>query len=621
MTPRRPPRTFTLGKAVGRLFLLVIVVAALVVHATAAFAFADYANTYKKIHFGVSVYGQNLAGLYPDQAKALLAPKVKVAAAKNLVIKDKKQQWPVEPVFGKPQPDVTKGVAAAYAAGRAGGFWRQLHDRAFLYLKPFRTVVPSTMIDGYASITAAKVAAVIDRPAQDATVEIDGATATVRRSKTGWEVKQAVLKQAIRDHWADFETRTLTVPQGVAPVRVHDDDAAAARLQALKMMKYPIDFTINGKPYSISPDKIGALIGFYPEPKKFRENGKTVTELVLNARLARDKLEQYFTPLKNEFETKPINARFEAAEGNVTIVPGVNGLVIDMDAAVVELNKLALGPAPRQATLKMKPVEPDISTAKAESMGIKERVSVHTENFEYTLNRSTNIAKLAEAIDGMLVAPGQVWSINAATGPRTAAMGYTEAPVIVNGQLSPDIGGGICNVSTTIFNTAFFGGYEIVERYPHDFYISHYPPGRDASIYYDGGMDFKFKNDSPYYILIKTDHSDSSVTIAFYSTKTDVDVSYSDTGFTNIVPYGIVYKDDPTVPAGYEKDGDMGYGVDGRDITVFRTVKKGGQVTRDDRFASHYEPKQRIVMKGTGPALPPGTPVPAGLRPLGQTPR
>ena len=203
----------------------------------------------------------------------------------------------------------------------------------------------------------------------------------------------------------------------------------------------------------------------------------------------------------------------------MTIVPGQNGLVIDMDAAVADLNKLAQSDPPRSAILKMKEVEPAISTAKAEGMGIKERVSVHTESFEYTENRSTNIGLLADALDGMLVAPGQVWSINAATGPRTPGMGYKEAPVIVNGQLSPDIGGGICNVSTTVFNTAFFGGYEIVERYPHDFYISHYPDGRDASIYYDGAMDFKFKNDSPYYVLIKTDHTDSSVTVAFYSTK------------------------------------------------------------------------------------------------------
>ncbi len=621
MTPRRPLRTMTFGRLVSRALLLALVLAAVSVHAVAAFAFADYSNTYKKIHYGVSIYGEDLAGIYAADAKAQLEPKVKAAVKKNLTIKDKKQKWAVEPVFAKPVPDTAGGVAAAYHAGRAGGFLTQLKDRAWLYVRPLDLTLPTAMVDGYAGITAAKVAVAIDKPAVDATVEIAGETATVRRARNGWAVKQNALKESIKTHLADFSTRTISVPQGVALVRVHDEDAGAARAVALKMMRAPIDYTINSKSYTISPDKIGSLIGFKPEVKKTRQGRRTVSDVILVAAIDHAKLEQYFVPIREEFEVKPINARFEAAEGSVTIVPGVNGLVIDIDSAAADLNKAALAPAPRHADLKMKPVEPAISTAKAEAMGVKERVSVHTEYFDYTANRSTNIGKLADAINDTLVAPGQVWSINAATGPRTAAMGYTEAPVIVNGQLSPDIGGGICNVSTTVFNTAFFGGYEIVERYAHDFYISHYPDGRDASIYYDGGMDFKFKNDTPYYILIKTDHSESSVTIAFYSTKTDVDVAYSDTGFTNIVPYGIVYKDDPTIPAGYEKDGDMGYGVDGRDITVSRTVKKGGQVTRQDKFASHYEPKQRLVMKGTGPALKPGTPPPAGLRPFGQTPR
>ncbi len=621
MIERRPPRKLTFSKLTGGLVLLIISSFALSVHGLTAFAFADYANTYKKIHYGVSVYGQDLTGLSAHDAQAQLEPKVTAAVKKNLTIKDKGRQWPVEPVFAKPKPDTAAGVALAYHAGRAGGILTQLKDRAWLYVKPIDLTIPTAMVDGYAIITAGKVASVIDKPAADATVEIKGQTATVRRAKNGWEVKQGALAERIKTRLADFSTRTISVPQGVALVKVHDDDADAARAVALKMMRAPIDYTINNKSYTIEKDKIGALIGFKPEVKKKRQGGRAVADTVLTAVIDRAKLEKYFAPLRDEFEIKPVNARFEAAEGSVTIVPGVNGLVIDLDAAVADLRKVALASAPRHADLKMKPVEPEISTAKAEGMGIKERVSVHTEYFDYTANRSTNIGKLADALNDTLVAPGETWSINAATGPRTAAMGYTEAPVIVNGQLSPDIGGGICNVSTTFFNTAFFGGYEIVERYPHDFYISHYPDGRDASIYYDGGMDFKFKNDTAYYILIKTDHSDSSVTIAFYSTKTDVEVSYTDTGFTNIVPYGMVYKDEPTIPTGYEADADMGYGVDGRDITVSRTVKKGGQVTRQDKFASHYEPKQRLILKGTGPALAPGTPPPPGVRPFGQTPQ
>ncbi len=621
MIARRRPRERSFKRSLSRLLILIIALFALVVHSAATFAVADYAVNRGRIHYGIKIYNQNVSQMTRKEAKSTVSPKSKKAAAKNLTITGDNESWPVEVLFLKPVPDVDGAVNEAYMEGRKGGIVKMLADRARLYIEPKTFRINSKVNEEYVKLTSAKIAGFIDKPARDATVEISGVIATVRSAKDGWEVKQAALRLEIITHAADFSTRSIHAPQGVAKVKVHDADAEKARVIALKMMKEPIDYTINNKDYVIDPAKIGTLIEFLPVKKKIKKAGKTSYDTILNASLTKNKLEQYFIPLKDEFEVKPINARFEAAEGVVDIVPGINGLVIDMDSAVKDLNKLALEPPPRKATLKMKDVEPELSTAKAQSMGIKERVSVHTENFEYTLNRSQNIGTLADTLDGMMVAPGQVWSINEATGPRTAAKGYTEAPVIVNGQLSPDIGGGICNVSTTIFNTVFFGGYEVVDRYPHEFYISHYPNGRDASIYYDGGMDFKFKNDSPYFILIKTDHTDSSVTVAFYSTNLGTDVSYTDTGFTNTVPYGIVYKDDPAVPVGWEKDADMGYGVDGRDISVFRTVKRGGVIYREDKFISHYEPKQRIVLKGTGPPLPPGTPPPADLRPLGQTPR
>ena len=623
MTPRRPPRDSRPRRYVAKLILLVCTVVAVSLQSIAAFAAADASLNQGRIHYGVRIYEADVSRLTKTKAKAEIENKAIKASGQNIKIVDRKKNWVVEAKFLKAKPDTDSTVNKAFSVGRTGNLLNMLMDRASLYIEPKTVDVTSKINEEYLKVTVAKIAAEVDKPAANATVVIEGEKATVKKAKNGWVVRRRRLASNIRTHAADFSTRRMDLPQGVDYVTVHNEDAEKARLIALKMIREPIDYTINNLDYTIAPAKIGALIEFVPETKLVKKRGRNVKDTVLVPELTRRRLEQYFIPLKAEFETKPVDARFEAGSGVVTIIPGQNGLVIDMDAAVVDLNKLAMAEPPRKAALKMKEVEPALSTAKAEAMGIKERVSVHTESFEYTTNRSQNIGTLAKALDGKIVAPGQVWSLNEATGPRTSAKGYTEAPVIVNGQLSPDIGGGICNVSTTIFNTVFFGGYEVVERYPHDFYISHYPDGRDASIYYDGGMDFKFKNDTPYYILIKTDSSNDSVTVAFYSTNTGTEVSYNSTGFTNPVPYGIVYKDDPAVPTGWEKDADMGYGVDGRDITVFRTVKRGGALVRDDKFVSHYEPKQRLVLKGTGPplVLPPGTPPPPDLRPFGVTPR
>lgn len=623
MMPRRPLRNQRPRRYIAKIILLVWTVTALFFHSIIAFAAADASLNQGRIHYGVKIYEADVSRLAKAKANDEVRQKVERASRKDLKVIDKKKSWLVEAKFLKAKANVDSAVKKAYETGRTGNLLSMLAVRARLYIEPVSVVVPSKVSEEYLKVTVDKIAAEVDKPAANATVIIEGEKATTRKAKNGWVVRRSRLASDIRTRAADFYSRKIDLPQGVDYVTVHDEDAEKARLTALKMIREPIDYTINNKDYTIAPAKIGTLIEFLPETKQVKKNGHKVKDTVLTPELTRRRLEQYFIPLKTEFETKPVDARFEAGSGVVTIIPGQNGLVIDMDAAVVDLNKLAIAEPPRKATLKIKEVEPALTTAKAEAMGIKERVSVHTESFDYTANRSQNIGILAEALDGKIVAPGQVWSLNETTGPRTAAKGYTEAPVIINGQLSPDIGGGICNVSTTIFNTVFFGGYEVVERYPHDFYISHYPDGRDASIYYDGGMDFKFKNDTPYYILIKTDHSNDSVTVAFYSTNIGTEVSYSGTGFTNPVPYGIIYKDDPAVPTGWEKDADMGYGVDGRDITVFRTVKRGSTLVREDKFISHYEPKQRIVLKGTGPplVLPPGTPPPPDLRPLGQTPR
>ena len=107
-------------------------------------------------------------------------------------------------------------------------------------------------------------------------------------------------------------------------------------------------------------------------------------------------------------------------------------------------------------------------------------------------------------LNNTLIAPGKIFSVNATTGERTAAKGFKMAPTIIAGKLEDSVGGGMCQVSTTVFNAAFEAGLQIVERHNHELYISHYPLGRDATVSY-GSYDLKFRNDTPHWILLKTD--------------------------------------------------------------------------------------------------------------------
>ena len=132
---------------------------------------------------------------------------------------------------------------------------------------------------------------------------------------------------------------------------------------------------------------------------------------------------------------------------------------------------------------------------------------------------------MAELIDNTLIAPGAVFSFNGTTGARTPAKGFEEAPVIINGELTNGIGGGVCQVSTTTFNAAFFAGLPIVERTNHALYISHYPQGRDATVDYPGSTSSSGTTRSRW-LLLRTFVGTGSLTVTLYGTPQNRKVEY-----------------------------------------------------------------------------------------------
>ena len=130
------------------------------------------------------------------------------------------------------------------------------------------------------------------------------------------------------------------------------------------------------------------------------------------------------------------------------------------------------------------------------------------------------MALLAKLLDGAIVKPGATFSFNTTVGQRTAERGFKEGQAIENGVLVPSIGGGVCQAATTVFDAAFFGGYEIAHRVNHSFYISHYPLGLDATVA-DTGPDFTFVNDTTNAIVIKATADSATMTVAFLSRPLD----------------------------------------------------------------------------------------------------
>jgi vancomycin resistance protein YoaR len=304
-------------------------------------------------------------------------------------------------------------------------------------------------------------------------------------------------------------------------------------------------------------------------------------------------------PMVAEVGRPAKDATFKASSGQVTIVPSEDGLAVDGESLTTRLETVLVRSSDRTAELTMRRVSPARTTEDAQAMGIKERIATFTTEYSPSnAPRVNNIHVLSDALNGTLIAPGEVFSFNGTIGQRTAAKGYQEANAIVGGKLVPQLGGGICQVGTTIFNTVFFSGLPVVERKNHSQYISSYPKGRDATVSW-GGPDFKFKNDTDHWILIATSYSNSSVTISLYGTDPGYEVTYKTGDWTEIVAPPAREVKDATLPAGTKVIDERG--VSSRTIVVTRTVTKGGAVVRTDTFKSVYRPVEEVVRVGTKP--------------------
>jgi vancomycin resistance protein YoaR len=203
--------------------------------------------------------------------------------------------------------------------------------------------------------------------------------------------------------------------------------------------------------------------------------------------------------------------------------------------------------------------------------------------------------------NGIVIAPGQTFSFDQYLGEVDEANGYEDAYVIFQDQTVLGPGGGVCQVSTTMFRAAFWGGYPIAERWAHAYRVGYYEPpvGLDATVF-SPSVDFKFKNDTENYILIQTvfDQKNTKLTFNFWGTKPNRTVEMQDPIVENIIPHGpAVYTNDATLKKGVTKQVDTAH--DGMDVTIWRTIKVNGQVVKKDKFFSRYEPWIARYLVGT----------------------
>ncbi len=581
-----------------------------------------------RIHPGVSVGGVAVGGMSRGDARTELQRALGPRLGGPVAVSYGPHVWTVDgPSAGASVP-AARLAEAAFGVGRTGNVFRITGER-------LRAWFGGLSLPAAADADPSKLDSLITQFADAVYVAPRDAWVNVTASGlTRVSAKDGVRLDADRAR-ADLLTalvstdRHVLLAEKTAKVQVTDADADAAYADGRKMAAGGVTVSWQKEVWRIPAANVARWISFRKVPpgapvtaavdpvsvaNSSVETSASSVRMVLQAFIDPVETSNTLMPLVGHLGKPAVDARFKTSGKTVSIVPSQVGLVVDVRGLSEQLDAVLRGAGPRAAPLQMTQRQPRLTTDIAKGMGILELISSYSTNYDPgNASRVNNIHTLARALDGRFVAPGATFSFNDTIGERTAAKGYQEAPAIVNGKLVPQLGGGICQMGTTFFNTVFFSGLAVVERTNHSFYISHYPTGRDCTVTW-GGPDFRFRNDTKSWILIKTDYDSSSVTISLFGTNPHYTVQYTTGPFTSITPYPTVDENDPTLPVGAKVVKDSG--VDGRSVVVVRTVFKGGAVVRRDTFTSVYKPKSELVRVGTKPPVVPlGKPPKAGQPP------
>lgn len=569
----------------------------------------DYAD---KIHPGVTVAGVDLSGLTLGQAVVNLNANLTYGRLGQLHFSNGQDNWVYTPDDLGFSYDPVEVAKAAFDIGRGKGTMVNLGEQ----LKARNQGIDITPSIVYNQAKAYNViqglAAQTNIPLVEPNISLDNTTVNVISGQAGRTVDvQATLRNIEPFLLLQQSGNVPMVIKEQTPLSVNVEDTAqlAETILSQAFTVNPADDTAGQGPWTIKPEALASLLTI---EQKSIEGNRTYT-LTLN----RPALVAYISSIAPALQNDPVNARMMFNDDTrqlELIANAVAGGSVDIEKSVDSiLEKLQNGE--HQASLVMQMVEPAVKdTSTAAELGITELVA-ETTSYYYgsAAARIQNIRAAAANFHGVMVGPGEVFSMAEYLTDISLDNGYAEAPIIVGDQTVDGIGGGICQVSTTVFRNAFYGGFPIVERHPHAYRVGYYEQqsngwvdnslaGLDATVYVPL-VDFKFRNDTPYWLLMETYPTDTSLTWKFYSTSDGREVDWWTTGITDVVtPPDPIYREDPDLPSGTIKQVD--WPVNGATVEVYRTVTVNGTVTSQDTIRTNY------VAWPAGYTYGPGTDIP-----------
>ena len=560
-----------------------------------------------RIFPGVSVAGVDLSGLTPSDAAVKLNQTLAYPINGKILFRDGEKAWVATPAQLGMVFDPSSSAVTAYDLGRRGGLFGALSGQ--IRAGGAGVNVPPVIIfdQRVAFQYLSQISSQVNQPTVEASLKLEGTNVVAQPGQVGRELKiDATLI------YLGSQLQTFTdgeVPLVVQEVQPQILDVSGQADVARQILSQPLTLVIPNAtstdpgPYVYNVEVLANILAVQPV-----KNGDQISVQVgLNPTALRDML----VPVKSQVDRLPANAKFifnDESRQLDLMEDSKIGRTLEMEASVKAIND-ALLRGEHTASLVINEAQPQVSgSSTAEQLGITQLLLSETSYFfGSSPERIQNIEAAAARFHGVLVAPGETFSMGATMGDVSLDNGFAEALIIYGGRTIKGVGGGVCQVSTTLFRAAFNAGFPIVERTPHAYRVSYYEriasggvdprlAGLDATVYFPL-VDFKFTNDSPYWILMETYMSNSSLTWKFYSTSDGRTVTWDTTGVTNVV----------SAPSPlFEVNNELGknqmkqvdWAANGADVNVTRTVWRNGAVLFQDNISTHYEPWQAVCEYG-----------------------
>jgi len=562
-----------------------------------------------RIFPGVSVAGVDLSGMRPSDAAVKLNGVLSYHISGKVLFRDAEKAWVASPAELGMVFDPSASAVTAYKLGRSGGLFGALSGQ--VRAAGGGVSAPPVIIfdERVAHQYLAQISTQINQPVVEATLSFEGTNVVAQPGQVGRELK---IEATLIYLAAQLQTfRDGEIPLVVQEIQPQILDVSAQAEAARQLLGQPLTLTIPNAgpgdpgPFIYNPEVLANLLAV----QRVQNGDQSGVQVGLSPKGLRDLL----VPVKTHVDRLASDAQFifNDQTGQLDLKQNSTvGRALDVDASIKSINE-ALGRGEHAASLVINETQPRISgTSTGQELGITQLIWSETSYFYGSSpERIQNIEAAAAQFHGVLVAPGETFSMGAHLGDVSLDNGFAEALIIYGGRTIKGVGGGVCQVSTTLFRAVFNAGFPIVERTPHAYRVSYYEQnasggvdpqlaGLDATVYFPL-VDFKFTNDTPYWILMETyvNVGARTLTWKFYSTPDGRVATYETTGPIDVVPAPPpTFEENPELKKNEMKQVD--WAANGADVTVTRTVQKDGAVYFQDTITTHYEPWQAICQYG-----------------------